>query len=239
MTRIPTDPDELAALAGEYVLGTLDARDSAAVERGMETNGELRARVAEWEAWLSPLLALAQPEAPPLDLWSRIEQHISPPQSRSKSVRPRFQRLWQGWAIGATLAAAALAAVTLLPKPPQERIMTVLVSDRTQTAWTAEVDPRGALKLASLPAPAGGTVDTAPAGDKVLQMWALPAGATAPVSLGLIPRGSESVTIPTPAIRPVSGMLILISLEPPGGAPGASPTGPVLFLGRLTAAGSS
>ncbi|WP_376087849.1 hypothetical protein ACE7GA_15050 [Roseomonas sp. CCTCC AB2023176] len=41
------------------------------------------------------------------------------------------------------------------------------------------------------------------------------------------------------SIRPQPGMLIEISLEPPGGSPTGRPTGPILFIGRLTAASSS
>ncbi len=34
-------------------------------------------------------------------------------------------------------------------------------------------------------------------------------------------------------------MLIEITLEPPGGSPTGRPTGPILFVGRLSAARSS
>jgi anti-sigma-K factor RskA len=61
---IPTDPAERDALAGEYVLGTLDARAAAEVVRAMETDAALRQAVAAWEARLAPLTALAPPEAP-------------------------------------------------------------------------------------------------------------------------------------------------------------------------------
>ena len=44
-----------------------------------------------------------------------------------------------------------------------------------------------------------------------------------------------TVTIDRPAVKPEPGMSILISLEPRGGAPGALPTGPVVFAGRLAA----
>jgi anti-sigma-K factor RskA len=43
--------------------------------------------------------------------------------------------------------------------------------------------------------------------------------------------------IETPAVRPRAGMLIEISVEPPGGSPTGRPTGPILFYGRLSEAG--
>jgi anti-sigma-K factor RskA len=235
LRTIPTDPDELSALAGEYVLGTLDARAARMIEDALPAHAGLRTLVSDWERRLAPLSNLAAPEAPPPELWDRIAAQIAPP---SRIVtRPRFARLWQGWAVGASLVAVALAAVALLPSQQDQRIMTVLVSDRTQTAWTAEVDRQGGLKLASVNAPGGTAVNTAPEG-KVLQLWALPPGATTPTSLGLLPRGTGDIKITTPAVKPVPGMLIEISLEPPGGSPlGNRPSGPVLFIGRLSAAG--
>ena len=235
MSLIPDDPGELSALAGEYALGTVDARTARAVAQEMTTNPELARLVHEFEAMLAPLSVLATPESPPADLWPRIEHAIGHAEApRVARQPPRFLRLWQGWAIGATLAAIALAAFTLVPPAP--RMMTVLVADAGQTAWMAEVDGKGGLKLAALSSPGGNTNDTAPAG-KSLELWALAPGAKAPVSLGLVPRGGAQVSIPQPAVRPVPGMLIMISLEPPGGAPGGSPTGPVVFIGRLSEAG--
>jgi anti-sigma-K factor RskA len=72
----------------------------------------------------------------------------------------------------------------------------------------------------------------------VLQLWALPQGATAPTSLGLIPPEGR-VTVTPSAISPEPGMLIEISLEPPGGSPTGRPTGPILFIGRLAPAQGS
>ncbi|MBK1661604.1 RNA polymerase subunit sigma-70, partial [Paracraurococcus ruber] len=70
---IPQDPEEREALAGEYVLGTLDARQAAEVAAALPEDAALRAAVVAWEARLAPLTALAPPEAPPPGLWDRIE----------------------------------------------------------------------------------------------------------------------------------------------------------------------
>lgn len=228
-------PSDMAALAGEYVLGTLDAASQAAVLRAMETDIALREAVAEWEAWLAPLSRLALPEAPPADLWDRIAARLWPTATPA-APRGGLSWLWRGWAIGATLAAAAFAALAFLPRAPDTRYMTVLVSDRSQSAWMAQVDRNGAITLAAIAAAGGARGDQAPEG-RVLQLWALPPGATAPTSLGLLPASGGRVNIAAPAVRPVAGMLIEISLEPTGGSPTGRPTGPVLFIGRLTEAG--
>jgi anti-sigma-K factor RskA len=233
---IPGDPVERAGLAAEYVLGTLDARDAAAVEAALASDAVLLAEVTAWEARLAPLQALAPPEAPPPDLWDRIEAALGggAPAVAVAPVpapKPAWLGLWRGWALGASAVAAGLAGFILLQPAPQPRLMTVLLTQRDAPAWTVEADRSGALRLAALnPRPLEG--------DRVLQLWALPQGATTPTSLGLIP-ASGQVTVTPGSIRPQPGMLIEISLEAPGGSTTGRPTGPVLFIGRLSAAGSS
>ncbi len=228
---IPADPAERDALAAEYVLGTLDARAAAAVTAALPADAALRAAVEAWEARLAPLQALAPPEAPPPDLWARIEAAL--PDGAPAAAAPRRARFdwWRGWALGASALAAGLAALLLLRPPEPTPLMTVLLTSRDQPAWLVAAERDGAIRLAALnPQPV--------AADRALQLWALPQGATAPVSLGLIPPEGR-VTVTPADIRPHPGMLIEISLEPPGGSPTGRPTGPILFIGRLTAAGGA
>jgi anti-sigma-K factor RskA len=221
---IPTDPAGRDALAAEYVLGTLDARAAAEVRRAMETDAALRDAVQGWEARLAPLTALAPPEAPPPGLWDRIAAALDGP-ARPAVAAPRF---WRIWALGASVAAAGLAALLLVRPAPEPRLMTVLLTQRDQPAWLVEAEG-GALRLAALnpqPVPS----------DRVMQLWALPQGASAPTSLGLIPTPDARLTVTPATIRPEPGMLIEITLEPPGGSPTGRPTGPILFIGRLAPA---
>lgn len=222
---IPTDPADRDALAAEYVLGTLDAQAAREVEQALEADAGLRDMVAAWEARLAPLTALALPEAPPPGLWVRIAAALDGPAPAAVARPPRF---WRFWALGASAVAAGLAAFLLLRPVPEQRLMTVLLTQRDQPAWLVESDG-GALRLASLnpqPVPS----------DRVMQLWALPQGARAPTSLGLIPPEQGRLTVTPSAIRPEPGMLIEITLEPPGGSPTGRPTGPILFIGRLAAA---
>lgn len=237
--NLPPDEDGRAALAGEYVLGTLDARTTKSVEAALAQDPGFAALVADWERRLAPLSALAMPEAPPPGLWERIEQQIAPtpaPRPQATKRAPTFQWVWRVWALAATAAVLLLAFLPLMQRKDEPVMTTVLLADANQTAWQASVDPQGSIQLAALSSPGGAAVDTAPAGHD-LQLWALAPGEKTPVSLGLVPRGQHALRIATPQVKPVPGMLILISLEPPGGAPGALPTGPVVFVGRLSQAG--
>jgi anti-sigma-K factor RskA len=219
---IPTDPEARDALAAEYVLGTLEAREAAEVVRAMASDAAFAATVVAWEARLAPLAALAVPEAPPPDLWARIEAALDP------APRPAAKRWLDGWKLGtfgASAVAAGLAAFILLRPAPEPGYMTVLLTDQQQPAWLVQAD-REAIRLSAL--------NTRPAPpDRVLELWALPQGATAPTSLGLVPHDGRLVVRPT-TIRPSPGMLIEITLEPPGGSPIGRPTGPIQFIGRLT-----
>jgi anti-sigma-K factor RskA len=221
---IPIDPAERDALAGEYVLGTLDTHDAREVERAMATDPGLRAAVEAWEARLAPLTSLALPEAPPPGLWERIEAALEGDRPAVPAPVRKPSGFWRFWAMGASAVAAGLAVVLVLRPVPQAPLMTVLLTQRDQPAWLVEADG-GALRLAALnpqPLPP----------DRVMQLWALPQGATAPTSLGLIPPQGR-LTVTPAALRPEPGMLIEISLEPPGGSPTGRPTGPILFIGRL------
>ncbi len=223
---IPADPQERDALAGEYVLGTLEAREAEAVRQALPRDAALQEAVAAWEARLAPLTSLAEPEAPPPDLWQRIEAQLPGGAATARPVRG-FD-WWRGWALGATAVAAGLAAFMVLRPVPEQRLMTVLLTQRDQPAWVVEADRGGGLRLAALnPQPV--------AQDRVMQLWALPPGATAPTSLGLVPQDGRMTVAPS-TVRPEPGMLIEISLEPPGGSPTGRPTGPILFIGRLAAA---
>ncbi|WP_439596775.1 anti-sigma factor [Falsiroseomonas sp.] len=220
-------PEEREALAAEYVLGTLEAREAAAVAAALEHDAALAEAVAAWEARLAPLTALAPPEAPPPGLWDRIAAALDPAPVAKRGWLAGLLDPWRMGAIGGTALAAGLAAFILLRPEPEPRMMTVLLSERDQPAWLVEADG-GGLRLASLnprPAPEG----------RALQLWALPQGATAPTSLGLIPAEGRISVAPS-TIRPSPGMLIEITVEPPGGSPTGRPTGPILFIGRLAPA---
>ncbi len=233
---LPGDPSGRAALAGEYVLGTLDARVAAQVAVAVDSDPLWRQAVEEWEMRLAPLSGLTRPEAPPPDTWDRIEARIAPPQPAKARRRAQLGWWWRGWAIGATFVAAGLAAFVLVPRPQPARIMTVLVGDRNAPTLMAEIDRRGGLRLNAVAAATGRNI-IAPSG-RSLQLWALAPGATEPVSLSVLPHEPGKVTtITSPAVRPVPGMLIEISVEPEGGSPTGKPTGPVVLYGRLSEAG--
>ena len=235
--HLPTDAAAREALAGEYVLGTLNAETATRVAAAVQGDAAWRAAVQGWDRRLAPLAALARQESPPPDMWDRIAARLTP--YRAYVARgPRLSWLWVGWAILATLAAAGLAAVVLLPilgpaPAPPRRLMATLTSaaERATPSWLVDIDAKGELRLIPVRAITGPRA-IAPAG-RVLQFWALLPGASLPMDLGLLPSPPAVVTIPVKTLQPVDDMILEISLEADGGSKIGRPNGPIQFIGRL------
>jgi anti-sigma-K factor RskA len=66
------------------------------------------------------------------------------------------------------------------------------------------------------------------------EMWMLPGGTAAPVSMGLISIDRDQVMKIAPALAGRMGEAwgIAMSVEPAGGSPTGTPTGPVIFKGQ-------
>lgn len=69
--------EDLDALAGEYVLGTLSGDERQALEARIENDAGLRGRVEAWERRLgAALLAATEPAEPPPGLFAKIGRAI-------------------------------------------------------------------------------------------------------------------------------------------------------------------
>jgi anti-sigma-K factor RskA len=67
--------------------------------------------------------------------------------------------------------------------------------------------------------------------DRSLELWALPPSG-APRSLGVISASGSTVVRRGQVLQGTSALAV--TLEPPGGSPSGAPTGPVLYVGKLT-----
>ena len=71
---------------------------------------------------------------------------------------------------------------------------------------------------------------------RVLELWAVPP-AGAPRSLGLISAAGATVVrrdkLPKILLDARNTAALAVSVEPPGGSPTGTPTGPVVFAGKL------
>lgn len=223
-------------LAGEYVLGTLDAAQRRAMQARLAQEPALQAAVQAWEERLLPLSDLAEPVTPSAQLWWRIERSLDAllaPVPRRAPV-PWWRNwhslsLWRGLAAGGFATAAVLASVLVareMAPEPATRFMVVLVAPEDKApGWVVQAGGSSRIELIPL-----GSVEV-PA-DKALQFWTKADGWSGPVSLGLVTPGHR-LEVPAgklPALQP--NQLFELTLEPRTGSPTGKPTGPIRFIGR-------
>jgi|ERR1700722_1928667 len=236
-----SDPPDDEVLAGELVLGVLDAAERHRVQARAEADREFSARVAGWERRFAPWLAEVVPVNPPAQLWPEICRRLG--WQDTGSSRPGLWEslaLWRGAAALAAIAALALwlsrppsppPPVAVLPPPAESaaaKVVTTLAHDDGSPGWLASVDPaHGTVLMVPVP----GAPD---AQGRVPELWIIPAG-QAPRSLGAVSI-DKSHTVPVPADSRsalVAGSVLAITLEPASGMPHAAPSGPIIAKGAI------
>jgi anti-sigma-K factor RskA len=252
---LPDDgqPPSADILAGEYVLGVLDAGQRADVERRIASDPGFARLVTQWEHRLAPMLDAMGSEAVPAHLWPRIRTSLG-----WSSVSTHAPRAWQrtGFWQGMTALAAVVALVAVFsrrelepvapapvttpvavtptapptPAEPEQatRPVTPLLHDDGSPGWLASVD-KAQGKVLMVPVPTA-----ADAAGRAPELWLIPAGGT-PRSLGLVSiNRAHTVTVPD-ALRDalVNGSVLAVTLEPAGGAPQGVPTGPIVAKGDI------
>ncbi|HET9404744.1 MAG TPA: anti-sigma factor [Burkholderiales bacterium] len=228
-----TNPQLRDRLAAEYVLGTLRGRARARFESLQRYDPELRRAVAEWETRITPLAHAAPDVPPPARVWQAIVRRVAGA-SRDKGAWGPLA-LWRGLAVTSTafvLILAAFIGMTPRPEPPMEMVA-VMNDDRGQPAMVVSWPPMKAMRephirikvVQAHPVMAAGTS---------WEMWMLPGGKAAPVSLGLITTDRDQVMKVKPALARRMGDAwgIAMSVEPAQGSPTGAPTGPVIFKGQ-------
>jgi anti-sigma-K factor RskA len=174
------------------------------------------------------------PVQPPAAVWQRLAASIggfAEPAPPAATVVPFPRRAWNSAGVwrAATVAALALAAafagIAFLqrPAPPTELAAALAPANAPAPVFLAETQPDGSILVRPLS-------HVAVESGKDLELWALPAGATRPVSLGVLPAIGKHV----PGELAKASTQLLVSLEPQGGSPTGLPTGPVLYAGTLT-----
>lgn len=232
-----TDRDDKSAVAGEYVLGTLDPATRAEFAAALAGDAELQAEVYAWQDRLIGLARQVTPVEPAPRLWPDIESRLAsrdtPPLDPTRAANdPLWRRVhrWQvlsGFAIAASLVLATLLMLRAPdPQAQAERYLAVLQSpDKSATGWIVEATVGGRVRLI----PVSETPPVPPG--KALQFWTKAQGAAGPTSLGLVPAGQvtelPAARLPVLEVR----QLFELTLEPASGSPIGRPTGPILYVG--------
>ena len=222
-------------LAAAYSAGTLRGPARRRFEALLPAHPALRAATRIWQERLMPLTTVLPPEVPPARVWQRIEARLDgtiatvPVPRVALGSRLAF---WRGLAGFASIAALSLAMLLASPSTVQPPILVVLTSTApgaggaVPASFVASISGDGRA-LVTRP-----LVQVGVQPDKALELWAIPPGGAAPRSLGLI--SSSGATVVRKGRLLEGAEALAVSLEPPGGSPTGSPTGPVLYAGKLT-----
>jgi anti-sigma-K factor RskA len=217
------DPKLIDALAAEYALGTLRGAARARFERWRAESWHVERRVRAWEERLAPLALAVQPIEPSAHVWPQIERRIS---ADARSVPARRRGLmWR--AVAATLVVVAVAlGIWRALHTPQYQLFAMIEDERGAMAWKLEMDPENhRLRMSTMPG-----APRRP--DRSFELWALPDEGMAPVSLGMLPDAGRAVqALSQDQMQALDrASKVAVSLEPRGGSPTGSPTGPVLYV---------
>lgn len=228
-------PELQQKLAGEYVLGTLHGGARRRFEQLLASDRALQQQVLIWERRLSPWLYAVAPEVVPDRVWIRIQQRLGQRPEPVTNTGSEVSGFWRWLGFGSTAVAAALAAILVLrpaempPAPVTSTDLAVLSTDKAEPVWIVRQKGNDRLELSGLS-------QIAVPSDRDLELWSIPEGG-APLSLGVIKRTDAThAELQLSAVARqhlASGALLAISLEPLGGSPTGSPTGPVLYTGKL------
>ena len=225
-------------VAGEYVLGVLDASERSAVAQRIEREPEFASEIAFWEERLGGFADEVKSVAPPEAAWSRIEAAIAAP-SAAPFAAPALGALWQNlffWRIVglgssglATACLIALAYFGTVTAPDRAPLLATLGQQGGQPGFVAAIGSGGSLVI--VPA------SLLTANQKSMELWLIPTGTQArPRSLGLIaPSQPVRITVPpnlVPFVTPEASLAV--SLEEPGGSRTGAPSNDIIAVGKLT-----
>ena len=231
-------------LAGEYVLGLLTGDDLRRARDRLASDPEFRDEVARWQGRLAPLHFESESVEPPADVWDKLEANLSPSPANDNQAGIRRQLLvWKSLAGGMTAIAASLALVlifqprsSVVPIAPQiqqpaSAPMVAMLGSEGSTKVVASWNPSARQLILAVPGNMGADPNHSN------ELWIIPAGGK-PKSLGTMPDAKEMHMQLANALATLlqQGATIAISVEPRGGSPTGSPTGPVVASGALTRA---
>lgn len=222
-------------LAGEYVLGALDAKTRRIVEERMRRDRNFAAIVRRWEENLSAFDDEYVQHKPPAHLLKRIETRVhGSPDAAREGRKAALASLWGSLVFWRSVAFAGLCAVAVIgvvrfigaPMQPSVPLVAQMAGKDNMLSLVARYDnASGFLQVTP--------VATGTQTERSLELWMIE-GSNPPTSLGVLPQTGEGV-IEVPVdlrARIGQGVVLAVSLEAYGGSSTGAPTGPVLAAGE-------
>ena len=208
----------------EYVLGLLSRDEARAFEQRLTAEPELRAGVIWWAERFGELADTLPEVEPPREVLSAIERRAFG--TRRVSPGRALLPYLLGGVAAAMLVWVLTVAGVLNPSGPPDLFADLAIGDRGLAFEAQYAADSGTFTLRR----EAGTLTEG----RALQIWLLPKGDAAPVSLGPVqPDRVTYVEVPQSLVPGMPGARVAISQEPSGGSPGVAPSGPLLASGTL------
>jgi anti-sigma-K factor RskA len=232
-----TELDDINALAAEYVLGTLAREERLAVATRRASERALDEAITAWERRLGPLGDVVAPVHPPANLYNKIRAQIGLSanvvslKARETALMRRGNR-WRGATLGMSAIAASLAAIVgwqgYQHQQMQTQYVAVLQASAEKPGFVLTVDTKTKMFVIS-------AISAPKQPKKTYEVWLVNDKMPKPKSLGVFSEGDMEVM---PVSKTADHDIMMdatyaVSLEPEGGSPTGTPTGPVLFSGKL------
>ncbi|MEQ8207436.1 MAG: anti-sigma factor [Woeseia sp.] len=238
-----SNPTLLSLLAERFVTGTMSRRARRRFSRLLHESEAAATRVYALEADLSPLAWSLAPVNPSELVWQRIARQAGfGSQNRSRPATAPRLSTWSGLALAMSMAVVVTsvgwwqAAIktpevvveTIVETVPAEPAIGVVADGDGNSLWVARIYPdlqRADVAVSNMP-------EQHTMND--YELWILRDDGI-PVSLGLLPQsGDSSLTLSVNAIDALGrGSTLAVSLEPLGGSPMPTPSGPVLYTAAM------
>lgn len=215
-------PGGWRAGAAEYSLGLMPRTEIPDFEARLAADKDLQQDVTAWTEYFASFTDTIPAEIPPPQVLRRIESQIFGA-TEKRSVRAQVLPYLIGAVAGAAIAWGVLASGLLEPRRPA--LEAALTAPEGPLALTARFDPAtGVLTVVQQ--------EGAAEEGRVFELWLIPDGG-APVSLALLRKAETLVALPPALGRDLDGARLMVSQEPPGGAPDGAPSDARRAEGRL------
>ncbi len=224
---MPEGGDDL--LAAEYVLGVLDVSARRFVEARIESERAFARMVDGWQQILAPLDDAYVTVAPPPKVKAALDKRLFAPSGVKAPGLFQSLAFWRGL----SLASLALAAFVVVPEflrtnPQVAKVIPIVAPMQADTGEVRFVafyeHGSDEIRVTRIKAEKGS--------DRDYELWFVD-GSSKPESMGVVP-DAESVTLkikPEMVARINAGDAFAVSVEPIGGSPTGTATGPVIAVG--------
>ncbi len=230
-----SEQDDIDTIAGEYVLGTLDASERADVDRRRQREPALDEAICFWERQLSSLDYMAPEVRANETTWSRIAartvQLDTHKANGAIAYLNRRVKLWRATAVLSALIALGFGLGLwnqIELRRSEQTFVAVLQEDALSPYFIVEIDVRNrtmAVRPVAAKARPG----------KSYELWLIDKSLGVPRSLGVV--ADQGFTV-TPVLvnydtQTIEDGIYAITEEPLGGSPDGKPSGAPLWTSKL------